>query len=336
MRQIADCRLSVIIPGYNTCEEWWRRCVESVRKACGPDDEIICVDDGSENVVQVGWVGADVDARVRLVRKENGGLSSARNYAMEMMRGKYVTFVDSDDEVRPETFDRCIKALKENVADVAIYGVEVVWINEQLCKIDRLPSCYYGQLTPSQVLILQKANLLNYAWNKVYRKDFIGGLVFDPVGMPCEDIIFNIDCIMRGAKWVCVDYVGYLYYRTDGTLLSSYNPSWENGTIAGAKAWERYALTLDVSDRGLINQLYDLPELAATHAKWVNMWRRNTPYSFVERWKWLKTHRELGGWQLFLKTAIFFVLRKYLYIRPIRRHHIRRMFPNAKNRSFNV
>ena len=331
MREISECRLSVIIPGYNTREEWWRRCLESVRKACGPEDEIICVDDGSKVPVQVAWVGADVDSRVRLVRKENGGLSSARNYAMAMMRGEYVTFVDSDDEVRPETFDRCIKALENNASDIAIYGVEVVWVNEGLHKIDRLSDCCYGQLAPFQILMLHKANLLNYACNKVYRKDFIREISFDPAGMPCEDIIFNLDCIMAGAIWVCVDYVGYVYYRTDGTLLSSYNPSWEKGIIAGAKAWERLARTLDVSERDQIKQLYDLPGLAAMHAKWVNMWRRNTPYSLMARWRWLMAHRELGGWQLFLKTALFFVIRKYLYIRPIRRHHIRQMFPSSQD-----
>lgn len=324
-----DKRLTVIIPGYNTREEWWRRCVESVRKACGSHDEIICVDDGSKVPVQKNWVGMDVDARVRLIRKQNGGLASARNAGMDLMQGKYVTFVDSDDEVMPEAFERCVKAIESNDADIAVYGVKVIWVGENLCKVDKLPDCYYGALTPEHVLALQKANLLNYACNKIYRKDFINGISFDPIGMPCEDIVFNLNCIMAGAKWVNVDYVGYVYYRTDGTLLSSYNPSCGKGIVAGAKAWEKYALTLEGNERENFKRFYEMPEVAMARAQWMNIWRKNTPYSFVARWKWLAAHRELGGWMLLVKTALFFVFRRCLYTTSIRRWHIRRMYPNA-------
>lgn len=323
-------RLTVIIPGYNTREEWWRRCVESVRNACGPEDEIICVDDGSTVPVMASWVGTDVDERVRLIRKENGGLASARNAGMEAMRGKYVTFVDSDDEVRPETFERCIRALEDNNADVAVYGVKVIWVADGLCKVDKLPDGYYGALTPEQIIALQKANLLNYACNKVYQSSFLSGMSFDPNGMPCEDIIFNLNFIMAGAKWVNVDYVGYIYYRTDGTLLSSYNPSCGKGIMAGAKAWEKYALTLAEKDRENFKRYYEMPEVAVTRAQWLNIWRRNTPYSLIARWKWLKAHRELGGMLTFIKTALFFVVRKHFYIRPLRRWNIRRMYPQAE------
>lgn len=330
MRKKSGGRLSVIIPGYNTREEWWRRCVESVRKACGPEDEIIVVDDGSKVPVKESWVGADVDDRVRLIRKENGGLSSARNQGMDLAHGKYVTFVDSDDEVKPETFERCIKAMEANDADIAIYGVKVIWVEENLCKVDKLPDCYYGELTPEKVLTLHKACLLNYAWNKVYRRRFLRGISFDPNGMPCEDIIFNLNCIMAGAKWVNVDYAGYIYYRTDGTLLSSYNPSCGKGILAGAKAWERYALTLEEKDRANFKRHYEMPEVAVMRAQWMNIWRRNTPYSLIARWKWLKAHRELGGMLTFIKTVFFFMVRKHFYIRPLRRWNIRRMYSQAE------
>lgn len=330
-------RLTVIIPGYNTRKEWWLRCVESVRKACGPEDEIICVDDGSKVPVQASWVGADVDERVRLLRKENGGLSSARNFGMELMQGKYVTFVDSDDEVRPETFERCIRALEEHAADIAVYGVEVVWVDEGLRKVDRLTDGFYGELTPEHVSALHKANLLNYACNKVYGVDFVTGIKysawnkisFDSTGMPCEDIIFNLNCIMGGAKWVNVDYSGYVYYRTDGTLLSSYNPSCGRGIAAGAKAWERYALTLEESVREPFKRFYEMPKLAIARAQWTNLWRRNTPYSLWARWKWLKEHKELGGLFVFIKTWLFFLVRTHFYIRPLRRWNIRRQYPQV-------
>ncbi len=76
-------RLSVIVPGYNTPGNWWRRCIESVLRAIGSEDEIIVVDDGSDKkwLVDGSWW---LDKRVQVVCKENGGLSSARNVALEI------------------------------------------------------------------------------------------------------------------------------------------------------------------------------------------------------------------------------------------------------------
>lgn len=338
MNMEEDNRLTVIIPGYNTSECCWKRCVESVRNACGPKDRIICVDDGSTVPVREKWVGADVDLRVRLVRKENGGLSSARNYGMDLMRGKYVTFVDSDDEVRPETFDRCAKALEKNDADIAVYGVEVIWVDEGLRKIDKLPDCYFGALDPSQALLLQRANLLNYAWNKVYKIDFITGITsawnkkisFDPNGMPCEDTIFNLNCIMAGARWCNVDYVGYKYYRTNGSLLASYKPSNIKGERAGSEAWKRYK-DMVPGAREIFGKHGEASDDALLELEWRNIWRPMSPFSLVDRWRWLMRNPRIGGWAIFVRMMLFSFARQYLYLRPIRRWQIRRLYPNAEN-----
>ena len=97
-------KLSVIIPGYNTPEAWWRRCVDSVKRPLGPDDEIILVDDGSSDGAKfLDTLGCKV------IHKQNGGLASARNAGMAVAQGEFVTFVDSDDEVMPGTFPCCLK-----------------------------------------------------------------------------------------------------------------------------------------------------------------------------------------------------------------------------------
>ena len=100
-------RISVIIPGYNTKKEWWQRCVASVQRAIGPDDEIIVVDDGSIVPVEANWF----DSAVTLIRQDNQGLGAARNAGMKAAKGRYITFVDSDDEVRSETYDRTVAAI---------------------------------------------------------------------------------------------------------------------------------------------------------------------------------------------------------------------------------
>ena len=84
-------RLTVIIPGYNTSDYCWRRCIASVMNAIGVMDEIIVVDDGSEPPVDLLRLGLNEDSRISLLRKGNGGLSSARNAALEIATTRPVT-----------------------------------------------------------------------------------------------------------------------------------------------------------------------------------------------------------------------------------------------------
>lgn len=96
--------LSVIIPVYRV-EHTLQRCVESVLSQGVDDMEVILVDDGSPDNCPVlcdGW--AEKDARVKVIHKDNGGLSDARNAGIEMATGDYLTFVDSDDYVEDDTY----------------------------------------------------------------------------------------------------------------------------------------------------------------------------------------------------------------------------------------
>ena len=327
-------RLSVIIPGFNTRQEWWRRCVDSVRRACGDNDEIICIDDGSDVPVQSNWIGADVDSRVKLVRKSNGGLSSARNVGLEVIKGKWVAFIDSDDEVKKETFDKCVARLIDTGADIAIYGVEVLWTDERLCKVDVVPDHYYGQLSAHDIMELSKACLLNYTCNKIYKVDFITGIgnvwnkiKFKEEGMPCEDIIFNLECIMAKAKWVSIGYSGYIYYRCGTTLLSSYKPSNDRGQRLCADVWQRYAKTLDGQERKSIEDAFVIGKEDFLRLEWQNIWMPRSPYSFIDRWRWLKKNH-VGGAGSYAKMLLRQIARRYLYFVFIRKWRLRKLYPN--------
>lgn len=328
-------RLSVIIPGYNTPEAWWTRCVDSVLKAVGPTDEVILVDDGGTRGVEGLERLERLDDRVRVIHKKNGGLGDARNAGMAVAQGEYVTFVDSDDEILPETYEKCLRQIEATVSDIAIYGVKTVWTKEGLCKRDVPDSRDYGRLKPEDVQDLSRRCLLNYAWNKVYRKAFLdqNQLQFDVDGMPCEDIIFNLDCICKGARWCSVDYVGYVYYRVSGgrTILTSYKPTNNRGLLLGAEAWRRYCDTLMQTEATPFLPRATLGEKGLLALEWKNIWMPGTPYSLLGRWQWLRMHSELGGVGKYVKTLLFVFFRRHFYVRSLRRWNIRRLYPYAVN-----
>lgn len=326
-------RLSVVIPGYNTCSTWWRRCVDSVLAACDPNDEIICVDDGSADTVQHEWLGDD--GRIRLFHKENGGLSSARNFGMSKADGAYIAFVDSDDEVLEGVFNTCVEKMISSESDICVYGVKTIWVGEGLSNADFSEGKAYGDLSPQYVLELVRKRLFNYACNKVYRRQFLesNNLSFDEDGMPCEDVIFNLKCVMACAKWCSVNYIGYNYYRCGLTLLSSYKPSNLKGLQHGSQVWEDYKNSTPGA-RDVLGNFGELDKEEILHNEWINLWKPKSPLGLRERYKWLRMHRSEmtdihGLWWAMLKAIVFSFTRRYLYIRPIRRWNIKRQYPQA-------
>lgn len=322
--------LSIVVPGFNTPRVWWRRCLRSVVDCCQAEDEIICVDDGSS-------LSADLDSfvredkRVRALFRKNGGLSVARNTGMRIAQGKFLAFVDSDDELVEGILYRCIRKLEECEGDVAVYGVNTIWVNDGLQKIDVVESEWNGILSPQDVKRLEALRLLNYVCNKVYRRSFLAShsLRFEPKGMPCEDIIFNLRVIMAGGQWCVVPWVGYYYYRTGETLLSSYKKTIREGLEEEAKVWKLYC---DSDSRALtyFSHRCKMSNSRLLSSEWDNIWRPHSPYSLLERWKWLKVNPEIGGCITYIKMALFVVCRRYFYVSPVRRWHIRHLYPQVK------
>lgn len=338
-------RLSVIVPGYRTPCDWWRRCLDSVARATTDADEIFCVDDGSPD----GAVFLDekprTDIRVRVIHRRNAGLAVARNTAMAVCRGKWVTFVDSDDEVLPDVYTRTIDVMEADGADVGLFGLRTIWTAEGLTKVDVPQRHNYGRPVPSDIKALASQCLLNYACNRVYHKAFLDThrLRFAAKGMPCEDIIFNLECIMAGARWCAVDCIGYVYYRTGMTLLSTYRPFNGDGLRLCSETWRRYIRETPGAEQ-VFERRSASGEGQYLWAEWDNIWRPRSPHSAIGKLRFLEAHKSLmmkdgRGWQrrllrlspmaLLLGQTLYQVLRRWVYVRPVRCWHIRRLYPSA-------
>ena len=119
MKQI----ISVIVPIYKV-ESYLKKCVDSIINQTMTDLEIILVDDGSpDNCGKICDAYAEQDARIRVIHKENGGVSSARNAGLDICTGDYIGFVDGDDYIAPDMYKILREKITANKASIAIGAV---------------------------------------------------------------------------------------------------------------------------------------------------------------------------------------------------------------------
>ena len=116
--------ISVIVPVYKV-EPYLARCVDSILAQTYTDFELILVDDCSpDNCGAMCDAYAEQDKRIRVIHKKNGGLSDARNVGIEFAKGDYITFIDSDDLVHPQTFELLMQSLKKSEAEISMCGFQ--------------------------------------------------------------------------------------------------------------------------------------------------------------------------------------------------------------------
>lgn len=171
------CRVSVIVPVYQV-EAYLAKCLDSILAQTFTDFELILVDDGTrDDCPRIMMRYAAMDARIRCIHKENGGLSSARNAGLDIARGEYIAFVDSDDTVEPTMLADAVAAAQRTGAQLVIYNYRLVTEDgvQNVC----LPM-------KDETLDIDQMGLANYfyrywmpyvhgqeAWCRLYRRDII-------------------------------------------------------------------------------------------------------------------------------------------------------------------
>ena len=112
--------LSIIVPVYKV-ENYLQKCIDSILAQTFTDFELILVEDGSpDGCPALCDAAAAKDARIRVLHQKNGGLSAARNAGLDVARGEWIGFVDSDDYIAPEMYETLYKAVQNTGADLAL------------------------------------------------------------------------------------------------------------------------------------------------------------------------------------------------------------------------
>ncbi len=219
-------KLSIIMPVYNA-QAWIAESIDSVLAQTYTDWELLCVDDGSpDNSAELVRAYAEKDPRIFLLQKENGGVSSARNYGIDHARGEYVAFLDADDLALPTMYETLITQLEKENADCSFCaftrfftsGKRLTTKETSFEFLAREPRDvkYFFYSTPAKVEgdVLTTADLHGACWRSIFRAEqlkkhhirFTEGIRFS------EDQVFVVEYLQHCSK-LCYTEQPLLLYR---------------------------------------------------------------------------------------------------------------------------
>lgn len=213
--------ISVIVPIYNV-EQYLEQCIQSICIQSYKNLEIILVDDGSpDRCSEICDEWAQKDSRIHVIHKQNGGLSDARNVGIEYAKGKYIAFVDSDDWIEEDLFQKMWNELQCNNAQIA--ACKIVKVFEKSCEEQKIHSKQkiFSSKEALQTLLIGQ-DFCAVVWNKLYCRDIIGDIRF-PVGRLHEDEFFTYRVMANASKLVLVSEGKYYYRQRGGSIMDKWS-----------------------------------------------------------------------------------------------------------------
>ncbi|MBO5321624.1 MAG: glycosyltransferase family 2 protein [Clostridia bacterium] len=235
-------KVSIIVPIYKV-ESYLKRCVDSLRNQTLKDIEIILVDDGSpDNCPQMCDEFAKQDHRIKVVHKQNGGLSSARNAGIDISTGEYLGYIDSDDYAEPYMFEKLYNCAVANKVDFVMADYYRVSNGQKKEKsLDIREGFYTKEDIVKEIypMLIMRESIgfgpLLSVWNCLYKADFIknNNLYFD------EEVKWSEDCIYSAI----LGYLANSFYYLKGECV--YNYIQNSGSISTTyqhRAWAVYCL----------------------------------------------------------------------------------------------
>ena len=210
--------ISVIVPVYKV-EPYLDRCVESIVNQTYRNLEIILVDDGSpDNSPQMCDAWAERDSRIKVIHKENGGLSDARNAGMAAATGELMGFVDSDDWIREDMYQLLYENMCKHDSDISACGVKMIWedgSSEQMLTKD---GCCVLKTEEAMLSVIREDWIKQPVWYKLYKTELIRDIPF-PVGKYHEDVFWTYQAIGAVKRVSVFDEPCYFYRQRSGSIM---------------------------------------------------------------------------------------------------------------------
>ncbi len=212
--------ISVIVPVYNV-DKYLKKCLNSIIRQTYKNLEIIVVDDGSTD--SSGRICDEYkikDERIKVIHKKNGGLSSARNAALDIAKGDYISFVDSDDWIKENLYECVVEELIKSGADIAVFANACEKENGKIWENPFMGT--YKELDNIELMnnYVSGIDIKTIACNKIYKKELFDNLRF-PEGRIYEDEYIMHEILGKCRKAVFINKCLYVWFIRKGSITNS-------------------------------------------------------------------------------------------------------------------
>lgn len=253
--------ISVVIPIFNV-EKWLTDCLESIVNQSFNNLELILVNDGStDNSGEICKIYSQKDNRIKILHKQNGGLSSARNAGIDAATGKYIVFIDPDDRISEDYFIKLFSIAEEHNCDAVVSGYTTVPNNNNIIPGYRLNTVMNGREFVLSAQSIHSNNDLCFVWRNMYKLKIIKdrNLRFNENVFIGEDVIFNLEYFLESKRLIAIDSILYLYTinNPDSLMRVPFKPKLESSLVL------QYKIRRQLSQKsGLLNFKHYKKDLA--------------------------------------------------------------------------
>gem|GEM_PF-1532152 len=230
--------ISVIVPVYNADRDYLKKSIESALGQTYSDIEVIVVNDGSSNGCEKVLDPLLSDRRLKLINKENGGTSTARNAGLDAAVGTYVLFLDADDHLEKDCCERLIQEVrKDESPDILFFGYATEYTNRQVRRVLDKNSLEKGQWEglwqrdALELAILRGDRRLGPVeigapWGKLIKRSAIEAhkVRYTPGLIKGQDTVFILNLIEKCESFKYLPYLGYYYRISDSSVSHRFNP----------------------------------------------------------------------------------------------------------------
>lgn len=312
-------QISIIVPVYNA-EQYLSKCINSILAQIFTDFELLLIDDGStDNSGVICNRYAEKDNRIRVLHKNNGGVSSARNLGLEEARGEWICFVDSDDWVDNEAYQEIINSIAGKKVDLVIWGIKLV--NKERLQYLTVPfsGLFNKRQDVLELFIRNDMNgLMEGIWNKLYLTRVIKdkNLRFDGNLSYLEDMKFNCNYFEYVSSIFQIDKPYYNYRKE--YCGSSLSRNYPDNFLEIVRESVKQRVSLFLSYDGIFREEYHLSLENKIERAYLSlnlaMYSTNMPSrKRRERWVEFSNRNKIGafnkGWiYTLLKTNNSFII----------------------------
>lgn len=213
--------ITIVVPVYKV-EQYLKKCVDSIINQSYRHLEILLVDDGSpDNSGEICDEYARKDKRVRVIHKKNGGLSDARNTALEIATGDYVMFVDSDDWIDANACEKLAEIISEKNADIVVFGYYKIYESGKSKRATTDNPRLISSSEGIRFMITFEDKVGNFACNKIYSKSLFDGVRF-PVGKLYEDQGTTYKLFHKAERIYLSDLPLYFYLQRSSSISADW------------------------------------------------------------------------------------------------------------------